>query len=268
MQSLIQFLLKHGYALLFFWVLIEQGGLPIPSIPLLLAAGALAGSGLMNLIFCLLLPILAAVISDFCWYEFGLMRGSRVLNLICRISLEPDSCARRTEDFYARLGAKSLLLAKFIPGLTTVAPPLAGVFRMRRSRFLLFDILGAIMWSGTFVGLGFVFSAQLEDVARYALRLGELLVLLLASALAIYILHKYFQRQRFLHDLRVARITPEELLQMLGTGTQVQIVDLRHSAEFEADPTTVPGALRMDPKELELRQSEIPRDRDIVLYCT
>ncbi|MHB8755577.1 MAG: VTT domain-containing protein [Candidatus Acidiferrales bacterium] len=268
MRTLLGFLVNHGYIVLFVWVLLEQAGLPIPSIPLLLAAGALAGAGKLNLSLCLLVPFIASSISDFCWYEIGKRRGGSVLNLICRISLEPDSCARRTEDLYARLGAKSLLIAKFIPGLSSVAPPIAGMFRMKLSRFLVYDWLGGLLWSATFTGLGFVFSTQLEQIAKYALRLGEMLVFLLVTALALYLLYKYIQRRRFLRDLRIARITPTELKRMIDAGENVQIVDLRHSVEFEADPLTIPGALRLDPTEIEKRQQEIPRDRDVVLYCT
>lgn len=268
MQTLIGFLVAHGYLVLFVWVLIEQAGLPIPSIPLLLAAGALAGAGRMNLALCLVVPVVASTISDFCWYEIGKRRGGSVLNWICRISIEPDSCARRTEDLYARLGAKSLLVAKFIPGLSSVAPPLAGIFHMRLSRFLIYDMCGVLLWAGTFVGLGFAFSSELERVAQYAMRLGEMLIFLLVSALVAYILYKYRQRRRFLLDLRVARITPEELKRMLDAGENIQIVDLRHEVEFEADPLTIPGALRLDPKDIEQRQQEILRDRDVVLYCT
>ncbi len=268
MPTLIRFLVNHGYVVLFVWVLLEQGGLPIPSIPLLLAAGALAGAGKLNLALCLSLPVVASMISDICWYEIGKRRGGSVLNLICRISLEPDSCARRTEDLYARLGAKSLFIARFVPGLSSVAPPLAGIFRMRLSRFLVYDALGGVLWSVTFIGLGFVFSSELERIAKYALRLGEMLVFLLVTALAAYILYKYIQRRRFLRNLRIARITPEELKRMLDAGENIQIVDLRHAVEFEADPLTIPGALRLDPKEIEKRQQEIPRDRDVVLYCT
>jgi len=268
MPALIAFLVGHGYVVLFVWVLLEQGGLPLPSIPLLLAAGALAGAGKLNLALCLGLPVVASMTSDICWYEIGKRRGGSVLNWICRVSLEPDSCARRTEDLYARLGAKSLLVAKFVPGLSSVAPPLAGIFRMRLSRFLMYDALGDLLWSGTFIGLGFAFSSELERVAKYALRLGEMLVFLLLTALAAYILYKYIQRRRFLRNLRIARITPEELKRMLDAGEAIQIVDLRHSVEFEADPLTIPGALRLDPKEIEQRQQEIQRDRDVVLYCT
>lgn len=264
----VQFLVRQGYTVLFVWVLVEQIGLPLPAIPLLLAAGALAGAGRLNIALAIGVAVLAALLSDIVWYQVGRHRGSRVLQLLCRISLEPDSCVRRTEDVFARHGAGSLLVAKFIPGLNTAAPPLAGIFRMRLSRFLLFDSLGALLWAGAFVGLGYLFSQQLERVAASALRLGTSLVGILVGSLAAYIIWKYVQRQRFLRQLRIARISPEELKRKLDAGEDVVIVDLRHSLDFQAEPRTIPGALRLPVEELEQRHHEIPSNRDIVLYCT
>ncbi len=264
----IQFLVRQGYTVLFVWVLVEQIGLPLPAIPLLLAAGALAGAGRLNIAIAIGVAVLAALLSDIVWYQIGRHRGSRVLQLLCRISLEPDWCVRRTEDVFARHGARSLLVAKFIPGLNTVAPPLAGIFRMRLPRFLLFDSLGALLWAGGFAGLGYLFSQQLERVAASALRLGTSLVSVLVGGLAAYIIWKYVQRQRFLRQLRIARISPEELKRKLDAGEDVVIVDLRHSLDFQAKPHTIPGALRLPVEELEQRHHEIPSNRDIVLYCT
>jgi membrane protein DedA with SNARE-associated domain len=268
METIFGFLLRHSYLFLFAWVLAEQSGLPIPSSPILLAAGALAEAGRLSLAPCLILPIAATTISDLSWYSLGRWKGARVLHLICRISLEPDSCARRTEDMYARLGSKSLMFAKFVPGLNTAASPLAGVFRMPLAHFVCFDTMGAILWCFSFTFLGFVFSNQLQKVLDYALRLGEMLGLILVLALAAYILHKYVQRERFLRELRGARITPEELKRLLDSREKIQIVDLRHEIEFGMDSLTIPGALRLAPEELEARQQEILRDRDIVLYCS
>jgi len=268
LNEAIQFLNQHGYALLFAWVLVVQIGLPVPAIPLLLAAGALAGSGRMDFALAVGLVIIAALVADLFWYYLGRYRGSRVLKLLCRISLEPDSCVRRTEDVFARLGAQSLLIAKFVPGLNTTAPPLAGIFRMPVSRFMLFDGLGAFVWAASFVGLGYIFGDQLEQIAAYAMRWGSSLVVVLVGSLAAYILWKYVQRQRFLHRLRNARITPKELMERLSTGDEVTIVDLRRPLDVEALPYRIPGALRMAMEELEKRHQEIPRDRDIVLYCS
>lgn len=268
MNETLGFLLRHGYSVLFAWVLVEQLGLPVPSVPLLLAAGALAGRGRLSLSLVAGLPIVAALMSDALWYQLGRRRGVKVLQFLCRISLEPDSCVRRTENVFARHGARSLVVAKFVPGLNTAAPPLAGVFRMRLSRFLFFDALGVMLWVGAFVGLGYVFSDQLERVADHAFRLGTGLLVLLLVALAGYIGWKYLHRRRFLRELRIARITPEELKRKLDAGEDVVVVDLRHSYDFEAEPGTIPGAYRMEASELDQMSEQIPRDRDVVLYCT
>lgn len=268
MGETVEFLLRHGYTVLFLFVFAEQIGLPIPALPILLAMGALAGAGQMNYALALLLAVLASVLSDTIWYQLGRYRGVSILNLLCRISLEPDSCVRRTEDTFARHGARSLLYAKFVPGLNTAAPPLAGLFRMRLARFLAFDALGALFYIGSLSLLGFIFSEQLERVAEWALRLGGWLGVLLVAGLAAYIAWKYLDRRRFIRRLRIARITPEELRQKIDAGEHVMVVDLRHSIDFEAEPTTLPGALHIPPDQLEQRHSEIPRDRDIILYCT
>ncbi len=166
MHEIVAFLLQHGYTLLFLWVLLEQLGLPLPSAPILLAAGALSGTRQMYFSLALLYATLAAIISDVIWYEIGRRKGGAVLNLLCRISLEPDSCVRRTEGLYEKYGERSLLWAKFVPGLNTAAPPVAGMFGMPMGRFLIFDTMGSILWAGSFVGLGWIFSDQLEDVAH------------------------------------------------------------------------------------------------------
>ena len=268
MNEAVQFLAQLGYAVLFAWVLVEQLGLPIPSVPLLVAAGAQAGLGMMNLPLVLALVTLAALAADLVWYWLGRYRGGRVLKLLCRISLEPESCVRRTEDLFARHGSRSLLVAKFVPGLRTVAPPLAGIFRMPVALFILFDGLGALFWATSYAALGYMLSAHLEQVANYALGWSRSLAIVLVGSLVAYICWKYVQRQRFLHRLRIARITAQELMERLTARDEVMIVDLRQTLDVEALPYIIPGALRMAPEELEKRHQEISRDRDIVLYCS
>jgi membrane protein DedA with SNARE-associated domain len=268
MHSTLEFVLHHGYALVLGWVFAEQLGLPVPSLPLLLAAGALAGTGHLNFFFSLFLAVLAAVTADCVWYWLGRVRGIKILQLLCKISLEPDSCVRRTQGVFSKQGARSLLLAKFLPGLGTVAAPLAGIFHMRPRRFLLFDSCGALLWAGSLLGLGFVFSGEIEHIAEYAARLGGSLLVLLIALLGAYIAYKFIARQRFLRELRIGRITPEELKTKLDAGEELIIVDLRHSLDFEADPETIPGAFRMDAKELEEKNDRFPRDREVILYCT
>jgi len=268
MHRTLEFLLHHGYVVVLAWVFAEQLGLPIPSMPLLLAAGALAGTGRMSFFASLFYAVLAAVAADFIWYQLGRRKGIKVLQLLCKISLEPDSCVRRTEGVFAKEGARSLLLAKFIPGLSTVAPPLAGIFHMRARRFLFFDVMGSTIWAGTFLGLGFVFSGQIERVAEYLASFGGWLLVFVVAALAAYIGYKFIARQRFLRELRIARITVDELKEKIDAGEELVIVDLRHSVDFEAEPETIPGAFRMDAKELEEKDDRLPRDREVILYCT
>jgi membrane protein DedA with SNARE-associated domain len=268
MHSTLEFVLRHGYALVFLVVFAEQAGLPIPSIPILLALGALAGAGKLSLPLGLSLAVVASLIADSIWYELGRFRGHSILSLLCRISLEPDSCVRRTENTFAQRGARSLLVAKFIPGLSTAAPPLAGLLRMRLWRFFCWDAAGALLWAGAYAGVGFIFSTELDRVAVQLQHLGSGLLVLLLGSLAAYVGYKYYQRRRFIHELRIARISPEELKQKLDAGEDVVVVDLRHSVEFAADDAELPGAIHLAPEEFEQRHLEIPRDRDVVLYCT
>lgn len=268
MDEILQFILHHGYLVLVAWVFAEQLGLPLPSIPVLLAGGALAGTGNVDLTLVVLFPAAGTVLADVIWYEIGRHKGASVLNMICKISLEPDSCVRNTENRFARNGPNALLVAKFVPGLNTAAPPLAGMLGMRLPRFLLYDGAGSLIYNALFVVLGFVFSHQLEKIARIALGLGFGLLLLVVAGFVLYIAWKYFQRQRFLRSLRINRITPEELKEKLEAGGGLTVVDLRHSVDFESDPNTIPGAFYLPSEELDQRYEEIPQDQEIVLYCT
>jgi membrane protein DedA with SNARE-associated domain len=268
MHRTLEFLLHHGYALLLAWVFAEQAGVPVPSLPLLLAAGALAGSHQLNLFASLFIVAFAAVTADSIWYQLGRRKGIRILQFLCKISIQPDSCVRRTEGIFAKQGARSLIFAKFLPGLGAVAPPLAGIFHMRARRFLLFDALGSLLWAGTFLGLGYVFSGEIERIAERAASLGGWLVVILLAIFASYLTYKFVGRRRFMRELRIARISVEELKQMIDAGEELAIVDLRHSVEFEAEPETIPGAFRVDAKELEEHNDRLPRDREVVLYCT
>jgi membrane protein DedA with SNARE-associated domain/rhodanese-related sulfurtransferase len=268
MHRTIEFLLHHGYTVLLAWVFAEQIGLPVPSLPLLLAAGALAGTGQFNFFACLAVSVFAAVCADSIWYQMGRMKGIKVLQLLCKISLEPDSCVRRTEGLFSTQGARSLLVAKFFPGFSTVAPPLAGVFHMAMGRFLLYDAGGSLIWAGSFLLLGYIFSGQIEYIAERAASLGSGLLVLIIGGMAGYILYKYIGRRRFLRELRISRITVEELKQKIDDGEEVMVIDLRHPLDFDADPETIPGAFRFDAKELEEKNDRLPRDREVILYCT
>lgn len=253
--------------LLFAWVFAEQAGLPMPSAPLLLAAGAVSGMHHMNLGAAISLAVAGALASDSMWYEIGRRKGVRVLQLLCRISLEPDSCVRRTQVSFTRNGPRVLLGAKFIPGLNAMAAPLSGIIRMGWRKFLLYDAIGALAWVSTFMVAGYLFSGELERVAASASYFGRWLLVFLLAAFAGYILWKYYHRQKFLKNLKIARITPEELKEKIDAGEDVLVVDLRHALDFDANPETIPGALHVDAAELEEASEVIPRDREIVLFC-
>jgi membrane protein DedA with SNARE-associated domain len=264
----LQFLVKHGYVVLFASVLAQQLGVPLPSTPFIVAAGALAHSGQLSFAAVLIVGCCAALMADVVWFEIGRLRGARVLQFLCRISLEPDYCVRRTENTFARYGAKTLLVGKLVPGISTIATPMAGVYGLAWSRFLLFDALGILLWIGMFALLGYVFSDQLEDVIAYASRFGGLLSVVIAGGLVAYVGWKYIQRRRFLRSLRVARITPEELRAELDAGADLVIVDLRHMMDNEAEPRMLPGAMRLPAEDLEQRGAELPRNKPLVLYCS
>jgi membrane protein DedA with SNARE-associated domain len=268
MNHTLEFLVRHGYVVLLVWVFVEQLGLPLPSLPLLLAAGALAGTDRMNIVVALGITVFAALCADSLWFQLGRSKGIRILHLLCKISLEPDSCVRRTETIFSSQGARSLIFAKFIPGLGAAAPPLAGVFHMKLPRFLMFDVLGSLLWASVYLGTGFIFSGQIEQLGERLAALGGRLGVLVFGTLALYIGYKFIGRQRFLRELRIARISVDELKEKIDGGEDVVIVDLRHSMDFEADPQTIPGAFRMDAAELQEKNDRLPRDREIILYCT
>ena len=268
MNETHEFLVRHGTAVLFAAVFVEQIGIPLPAAPWLLAAGALAGAGEMNWFVALNAAVIGSVLADLIWFYLGRHRGHRVLSLLCRISLEPDSCVRRTQDLFTRYGMRGVVGAKFIPGLSTLAPPLAGSSGVSTPRFLFFDGLGALLYGGCFIVVGVLFSHQLEQIIDALAGLGRSALGLVAGLAALYIGYKYFQRHRLLRELRMARITVDELHQKLEAGENPLILDLRPHAELEQDPSLIRGALHMTLDEVERRQQEIPRDRDIILYCS
>jgi membrane protein DedA with SNARE-associated domain len=268
MAEMLQFVVAYGYVLLFFWVLAEQAGLPIPASPLLLAVGALAGQHQLNFVLAAVIAATGSLVADTFWYCFGKRKGAVVLSWLCKIALEPDSCVRRTSSTFTRLGYRTLLVCKFIPGLNTAAPALAATAGIELPQFILFDWLGALFWASTFAGLGLLFSKQLDRVADDVARFGSWSIVLLIAAAVGYIAFKFYQRQRFLKQVAGVRIAPEELKAKLDAREPLTIIDLRHPLDLLPDPRTLPGALRISPEELQHRHNEITRDGEIILFCT
>jgi membrane protein DedA with SNARE-associated domain/rhodanese-related sulfurtransferase len=268
MSETPEFLVRHGASVLFAAVFAEQIGIPLPAVPWLLAAGALISGGQMNWAVALLAATSASLLADLVWFYLGRHRGQRVLNLLCRISLEPDSCVRRTENLFTRYGMPGIVGAKFVPGLSTLVPPLAGNAGVSTSRFILFDGLGSLLYGGCFILLGVLFSRQLGQIISALTRLGDGALGVLAALAAIYIGFKYFERRRLLSELRMARITADELYQKQEAGEKPFVLDLRSQLELERDPVLIRGALHMTLAEVQLHHLNIPRDREIILYCS
>jgi membrane protein DedA with SNARE-associated domain len=266
MNETAEFVIRHGYAVLFFWVLAEQGALPVPSIPLLLVCGALVRSGHLTGAPVLFSGLVACLIADCGWFQIGRSRGSRVLAFLCRLALEPDSCVRQTEGGFARHGVRFLLVSKFIPGMNALAAPLAGSAGVGWIPFLIYDLLGAAVWISSWATVGYLFSRQLDEVGDVVGRAGFRLMLSIVALACGWIAWKYFQRKRFFRKLAIARIPIEELQRMLDAGEQVVIIDVRGELANPRDP--IPGALRIPLGEIEARHNEVPRDRDVVLFCT
>jgi len=261
----IAFVERHGYALVFAWVLAEQSAIPLPSVPLMLAAGALSRAGRLHVLLAAACCVIAAVIADTIWFQLGRRRGRRVLRFLCRVSLEPDSCVRQTENAFLKYGMNLLFVSKFIPGLNAIAAPLAGNSKAPYWRFLLYDSAGAAIWSGAYLALGYLFGKQLETMLGYASRMGSSLLLLVVALFALWIGRKFIQRRLFLRQLEGARITPEELRDRLTAGEDLFVVDLR--SRLSEYPTLIPGATRIALEDLTARSQEIPRDREIILFC-
>src|SRR5580700_1009234 len=268
MNPQVQDIIRHGYLWLFLVALLERIGLPLLVTPIVIAAGAVAGlRDDLSLLGIVVVTVVATELGDLVWFELGRRQGSSVLRLLCKISLEPDSCVRKSEDAFARHTTTSLITSKFIPGVGRLAAPVAGMSGMSRARFLLVNALGTLVWSVIFALVGFIPARKLPIDVLLERAAGWLLVLLAIAVLA-NVIWKYVQREKFIRSLRVSRMTVQELKADLDRGERPFVVDLRHKLEFLVNPRTVATAIRIAPDELPLRHAELPRDREVVLYCT
>ncbi len=249
-------------------VLANQLGIPIPAIPTLVVAGALAARGQLSGAGLFAGAVVACVAADSAWFAAGRVYGNSVMKLLCRISLTPDSCVSETQSRFERWGANALLVAKFVPGLALIAPPLAGATRMAWLRFLAFSTLGASAWVGATILAGMVFRHQIEQVIPHLADYGVVVGMVIGALLVLYVGYKWWQRMRFYSVLRMARINAEELYRMMGEGLAPLILDVRSPTALTLDPRRIPGALHIPLSNVETHLRELPRDRDIIAYCT
>jgi membrane protein DedA with SNARE-associated domain/rhodanese-related sulfurtransferase len=260
-------LLTYGYILLFAWVLVEQLGIPLPAVPILLAAGALSSQRELSFPLALAAGLAAALTADSAWFFIGRRYGHHVLRILCKLSLEPTTCVRRTQNSFGRRRAVTLVIAKFVPGLATLAPPVAGQNGMAFAPFLLFDGIGSVLWLGALLAAGRFFGDMLQRNPGLLDWVGRFSAALLVLGVLGFFVGRVVRRRMIIRKLVAARLEPEELKRQLDAGEQVYIVDLRHPLELVPDPFTLPGAILFSPDSLAERHSEIPRDRDIVLFC-
>jgi rhodanese-related sulfurtransferase len=207
------------------------------------------------------------VVADMGWYVAGRLYGNRVMRLLCRMSLSPDSCVSETQLRFERWGGKALIVAKFVPGLSIIAPPLAGALRMAWPRFLGLSTVGAALWVAAYVAVGAVLEPQLKRLLPLATRYGWLVLCIAAAALACYIAYKWRERRRFYAMLRMARITVGELYDLMEAAGAPVVLDVRSHSALALDPRHIPGALHVPPGELSGRVDRLSRDREIVVYC-
>ena len=265
MRDPIQFLLAHGYSLVAVVVFAEQVGLPVSAVPVFLAIGSLVTSGHFSVAGAISVAATAALAGDLIWFALGRRKGRAVLKVLCRLSLEPDSCVRRTESSYRRLGAAALIVSKFVPGLSTAAPPLAGMTGMSTGVFVECSLAGAALWAGVYMGVGWLFRDEFERIWSLAERMGAGFSVVLVTVLGLYVAVKAGLRYRFRWRMRTSRVKPHELREWMDSGKPVAIVDLRHPSESQT--SRIPGAISIDVSDIDARLGEIPRDRDVILYC-
>lgn len=259
---------QYGLAIVFGIVFLDQLGIPIPAIPVLVVAGTLAAAGSLSAPALFIVAVLACIIADCIWFMIGRTYGMRVLKILCRISLEPDSCVSQTQSRFQRWGVNSLIIAKFIPGLAVVAPPLAGALRMTWLRFISLSAIGAALWVAAGLGAGVAFKEQVERLFGRLTHYGGLAAAGFAALFLGYIVYKWLDRRRFLAALRMSRISVEDLYSLLEAGHEPVILDVRTHVARGLEPRWIPTAIHAPLDEIAARLDELPRDREVIVYCT
>ena len=265
LDTLIRLIAEYGLLFVFVTILVQQLGAPVPAYPLLMVTGALAARGQLSLPALLGTAVVACLIADSIWYAIGRRSGRRVLRVLCRISLSPDGCVRQTESIFTRFGPPSLVVAKFVPGFASVATALAGAMRIPRSAFVLFDAVGAILWVGVGLALGWLFSPAIEQIVGALAQFGKWGLILLALVIALFVAAKWWQRHRFNVQLRMARVSVDSLGGWLDRGDRPLIVDVRSQAS--RDEGRIPGAIVLTGGGLAPELIAHPKASMIVVYC-
>ena len=267
METLLELAARHGVLLVFAATFTARLGLPVPAAPVLVVAGALGMPGWLGHAAVIAAAIAANLLGDAIWFGAGRRYGYRVMRVLCRLSLSPDSCVRQSESFIARWGGSALVAAKFIPGVSTIAAPMAGALGMSKLRFLAFDALGAALWTAVFLGLGIVFSRQLQALLETLANVGLLTGGVALALFAVYLGVRWVRRRGVLLALAMPRLSVVELRAMLDAGAMPTVVDVRSATSVRLDPRRVPGAIAIELREIGRRAGELPKEGVVVLYC-
>jgi membrane protein DedA with SNARE-associated domain len=268
MEEMIGLLAQHGLALVFINVLLTQSGVPVPAMPTLVVAGAFVAQGQIALLPLAAVSVVASLLGDIPWYFAGRRYGYRILRTLCRIAIEPDSCVKQTETIFERWGPPSLMVAKYIPGFSTIAPPLAGTMRLGLPVFLAYSAIAALLWMAAPVLAGFVFHAEVELALDWLENMGRGALVVIAAMAVLYGGGKFLQRYLLIRLLRMVRISVGELRDLLQQGARPVVLDVRSAAARKLDPRRIPGAIAVDIAAPQATVVAVPPDRDVIVYCS
>jgi len=258
---------RHVFWILAVNTLLHELGVPLPMMPTALVVGARAASGATDPLVAIVAILVATLIGNSVWFAAGRRYGAGVLKLLCRLSLSADTCVARTESAFGRWGWSSLVVGRFLPGVSLIAPPLAGALGMKWSKFLILTGAGAALYGLVVVGAGMLLADQIESALRELGRLGWQALAAVAAGLALYIASRWWWRRRVARALDVSRISVDELQALIAAGETPLVVDVRGPTTQRVDPRRIPGAIGVPLDAIEAGNAELPRDRQIVLYC-
>jgi membrane protein DedA with SNARE-associated domain/rhodanese-related sulfurtransferase len=267
METAIFLLERYGLLVVFVNLLLTEGGLPVPAYPTLATAGAMMGASSLDATALLGTAVAASLLADIAWFWNGRRNGRRILRALCRLSMSPDSCVRQTESLFAKFGVWSLLFAKFFPGMTNITVALAGVTRTPPALFLLLDVIGAFLFVGVPIGLGWLFRDAIADMLATIADLGLIGILALGVALGLYVSVRWWQRQTFIKQLMMDRITIDQLIELIDDGQDPLILDVR-PPEVRRQEGIIPGAVPAHPADAGTALEGFSRNREVVVYCS
>jgi membrane protein DedA with SNARE-associated domain len=270
MTDLLSIISRHGYLFLALVCFAEAVGLPLPAALAILTAGAVAAYGHLHFYLVFGIALTAMAIGDVVLYFMGRVSGWALLGFLCRLSANPETCILRSAEYFYRRGKLTLLFAKFIPGINTMSPPLAGSMKMRFGDFLRYDTLGAIFYVGAYALAGYLFSDALRAITRGLRSAGFAAEVIFATSLAAYIVYRIWVYRKYrLLDV-IPRVPAEELAKRLTSDAakNMLIADVRSHGYYDADSERIAGSIRIEPNNLVEEIKNLPKDREIYLYCT